>query len=404
MKQRLKKNAWKILFAFLAIITIIYVVCAKGKEATSIVYADISPDGHRLAIIRGNRLMITTIGNRANIVIARGPFYTCRWGGSDVLWFDKLEFNKAEIGFSIWKWDRGKDEIKLVVKRGSQPCPSPDGRWLAYRIEPQSWALGQGFINAIYMLKEKDIKGGIGICDYTGKVRKTFEQQSLLATHTFTLDGKSVLGIFSITLSELKDLDKEIKARKISDDEYRTHSSAGRLVAIKGFSSSSTEVTVDRGDFLYSLPLLNPHINDPCVLKDGGIVVGKQEKEFIQLYKYRKEGISWRKEALWSERIYKGFSGFTISDDGQFLLALYSILKPASIISILLLRPRVKEERLIRLINLNTKKEIMLYNLKNKEKILRLAYSPALNCFYLVLSDKILAIDKSGRKWVLWTP
>lgn len=399
------------MIAFIAIGIAVGGVVIKNEKEKPLFYADLSPDGKQLAVIWGGTLIVSNIGSGKELQVDDGV-YTCRWGSDGTLWYDKVnidEYAKNDIlktKTSIWKWD-SESGAKLVVKDGSQPCPSPDGKLLAYRIEPQFFLLATlDFVNAIYYLEKGDIKGGIAIYDTLKKTTKIFEKDRLIANYGFSPDGHSVVGIFSIAVSELKEIRKKYKNKEISGDEENKELTSDWILNID--VPSSRVQMIDKAQLLSSVPLpfAGSDITGPYFLEDGSVIVGEYPKKTARIWRFKKENDSWTKTLLWSEENGSDLSGFAVSNDGQYLLLFYVKGEPVSIPSLILhlIPPKDKYKRIFRLVNLKTKQEIVLGELGNNESIRRLAYNPALGCFYIVTKKRILAVDRTGKQWNLWSP
>jgi hypothetical protein len=393
------------------------IFAARRDEYTEgkIRYADVSPDGLYIAIIQGNKLLVFDIGRGAIHKIAEGMFLTCRWDGLGNLWFDKVETEGKEksnkVKLSIYRWNP-KLGTKIVITNGSQPCPSPDGKRLIYRPEPELFALvfcGGTLINAVDLLKKENLEemelefeGGIVIYDLTKGKALPLASDSIATTYAWSPDSQFFACLSSISKEELEKLEK---TQENENENIRQERDKTRLLLFQAKDPSLKPLLLDEGDFLYTIPTVSeldaygPYLTDDgsVVVERGGPVIRKAE-----LYLYSRDKNGYKKQLIWSSNEW-GFK-FAISTDKKMLLIAYVREKPHSVLSPFSTMfsgpPPPIYEHTLHLVNLQTNQEKEVC--KFEGRLPRLFFNKANNSFYVVTDKEILKIDYQGHMQVVY--
>ena len=409
----------KILFAFLAIVALLAggIFALKGEENKegNVRYADVSLDGRYIAIIEGTKLLVYDMEKKTTHKIADRVFSTCRWDGLGNLWFDKAETVGKEksnkVKLSIYRWNP-KLGRKIVITNGSQPCPSPDGKWLVYRPEPELFALvlcGGTLINAVDLLKKENLEemelefeGGIVIYDLTKGKAQPLASDSIATTYAWSPDSQFFACLSSISKEELEKLEK---TQENENENIRQERDKTRLLLFQTKNPSLKPLLLDEGDFLYTIPIVSeldahgPYLTDDgsVVVERGGPVIRKAE-----LYLYSRDKNGYKKQLIWSSNEW-GFK-FAISTDKKMLLIAYVRVKPHSVLSpfsrMFSGPPPPLYEHTLHLVNLQTNREREVC--KFEGRLPRLFFNKAANSFYVVTDKEILKIDYQGHMQVVY--
>jgi hypothetical protein len=409
----------KILFAFLAIGALLVggIFALKGEENKEgkVRYADVSLDGRYIAIMEGAKLFVFDMEKKSTHKIAEGVFSTCRWDGLGNLWFDKAEAVGKEksnkVKLSIYRWNP-KLGTKIVITNGSQPCPSPDGKRLIYRPEPELFALvfcGGTLINAVDLLKKENLEemelefeGGIVIYDLIKGKAQPLASDSIATTYAWSPDSQFFACLSSISKEELEKLEM---TQEKENENIRQERDKTRLLLFQTKDPSLKPLLLDEGDFLYTIPIVSeldaygPYLTDDgsVVVEKGGPVIRKAE-----LYLYSRDKNGYKKQLIWSSNEWG--CKFAISTDKKMLLIAYVREKPRSVLSPFSTMfsgpPPPIYGHTLYLVNLQTNQEKEVC--KFEGRLPRLFFNKANNSFYVVTDKEILKIDYQGHMQVVY--
>jgi hypothetical protein len=409
----------KILFAFWAIVALLAVgiFALKGEENKEgkVRYADVSLDGRYIAIIEGAKLLVYDMEKKTTHKIADSVFSTCRWDGLGNLWFDKAETAGKEksnkVKLSIYRWNP-KLGTKIVITNGSQPCPSPDGKWLVYRPEPELFAIvfcGGTLINAVDLLKKENLEemelefeGGIVIYDLTKGKAQPLASDSIATTYAWSPDSQFFACLSSISKEELEKLEK---TQEKENENIRQERDKTRLLLFQTKNPSLKPLLLDEGDFLYTIPIVSePDAYGPYLTDDGSVVVEKGGPVIrkAEIYLYSRDKNGYKKQLIWSSNEWG--CKFAISTDKKMLLIAYVREKPHSVLSPFSTMfsgpPPPIYEHTLHLVNLQTNQEKEVC--KFEGRLPRLFFNKANNSFYVVTDKEILKIDYQGHMQVVY--
>jgi hypothetical protein len=321
----------------------------------------------------------------------------------------KEKSNKVKL--SIYRWNP-KLGRKIVITNGSQPCPSPDGKWLVYRPEPELFALvfcGGTLINAVDLLKKENLEemelkfeGGIVIYDLTKGKAQPLASDSIATTYAWSPDSQFFACLSSISREELEKLEK---TEEKENENIRQERDKTRLLLFQTKNPSLKPLLLDEGDFLYTIPIVSeldaygPYLTDDgsVVVEKGGPVIRKAE-----LYLYSRDKNGYKKQLIWSSNEWG--CKFAISTDKKMLLIAYVREKPHSVLSPFSTMfsgpPPPIYEHTLHLVNLQTNQEREVC--KFEGRLPRLFFNKANNSFYVVTDKEILKIDYQGHMQVVY--
>jgi len=266
---------------------------------------------------------------------------SCAWDGQGVLWFDQ----RKDEELSIWKWSFGSSP-QLVIKEGLRPCPSIDGKRIAFE------AFGR-----------EESYTGLSIYDVETKKKFKILTDRTVVSWCWSPEEE----IIAVCLPTLKESESGGTLSVFP-------SLQGRLIVVN--LSPYREKIIAEDVAAKSVPI--------CLLKNGNIVYQKVKPSlfggpYVEFWEYEKSQ-EWHPKLLWREQVSE--RRFGISDDGRYLMTFRGLDDSASLYEVRLVDLQKGETR----------------SVAQGGDIMFFIYSPSWDGFFVGTMEEVFFIDKEGHR------